>query len=138
VSHTGDAAWTNSREVAFAATSEWWRQDSHTGSVFVIVSTAASIMGPFSTLSAIFPQDAVDDRRRNARLRGRFFCPRCGSSVFARTADEIEVNLGSLDAPDQLKPTYELWTIRRESWLPPFPLKRRYERDRDATSRFEN
>ncbi|TIX74793.1 MAG: GFA family protein, partial [Mesorhizobium sp.] len=23
------------------------------------------------------------------------------------------------------------------SWLPPFPLTRRYERDRDATSRFE-
>jgi hypothetical protein len=28
---------------------------------------------------------------------------RCGSSVFGRTADELEVNLGSLDAPDQLK-----------------------------------
>ena len=60
---------------------------------------------------------------------GRFFCP--------RGADEIEVNLGSLDAPDQLRPTYELWTIRREAWLPPFPLARRYERDRDPTNRFE-
>jgi hypothetical protein len=68
---------------------------------------------------------------------GRFFCPRCGSSIFARTADEIEVNLGSLDAPDQLMPTYESWIVRRESWLPPFPLTRRYERDRDATGRFE-
>ena len=27
--------------------------------------------------------------------------------------------------------------IRREAWLPPFPLTRRYERDRDATTRFE-
>jgi hypothetical protein len=34
-------------------------------------------------------------------------------------------------------PTYELWTVRREAWLPPFPLKRRYERDREATGRFE-
>jgi len=68
---------------------------------------------------------------------GRFFCPDCGSPVFARSADEIEVNLGSLDAPDQLVPTYELWTVRREAWLPPFPLTRRYERDRDATGRFE-
>jgi hypothetical protein len=33
--------------------------------------------------------------------------------------------------------SFELWTIRRESWLPPFPLARHYERDRDATSRFE-
>jgi len=68
---------------------------------------------------------------------GRFFCRRCGSSVFSLTGDKIEVNLGSLDAPDQLMPTYESWIIRRESWLPPFPLTRRYERDRDPTSRFE-
>jgi hypothetical protein len=68
---------------------------------------------------------------------GRHFCPHCGSSVFSRSADEIEVNLGSLDAPDQLKPTYELWTIRRESWLPPFPLSRRYERDREGAGRSE-
>jgi hypothetical protein len=68
---------------------------------------------------------------------GRFFCPRCGSSVFGRSADEIEVNLGSLDAPDLLKPTYELWIIRRESWLPPFPLTIRYDRNRAATSRLE-
>jgi hypothetical protein len=57
--------------------------------------------------------------------------------VFGRSGDEIEVNLGSLDATDQLMPTYELWTIRRESWLPPFPLAKRYERDRDSASRFE-
>ena len=54
-----------------------------------------------------------------------------------KTADEIEVNLGTLDAPDQFVPTYELWTIRRESWLPPFPLVRRYPRDRDAADPFE-
>jgi hypothetical protein len=35
-------------------------------------------------------------------------------------------------------PTYESWIVRRESWLPPFPLGRRYERDRDAASRFED
>ena len=68
---------------------------------------------------------------------GRFFCPRCGSPVFGRSADEIEVNLGSLDAPDQFITTYESWIVRRESWLPPFPLKIRYERDRDASGRFE-
>jgi hypothetical protein len=66
---------------------------------------------------------------------GRFFCPRCGSSVFARSGDEVEVNLGSLDAPDQLKPTYESWTVRRESWLPAFPLSRHYEHDREGTGR---
>jgi hypothetical protein len=74
---------------------------------------------------------------RTRDYAGRFFCPRCGASVFARSGDEIEVNLGSLDAPDQLMPTYESWIVRRESWLPPFPLTRRYERDRDATGRVE-
>jgi hypothetical protein len=78
-------------------------------------------------------QDAVTIEGETRNYLGRFFCPRCGSSVFSRTADEIEVNLGSLDAPDQLRPTYEIWTVRRESWLPPFPLERRYDRDRDAT-----
>jgi hypothetical protein len=87
--------------------------------------------------SAVFPQDAVTIDGETRDYAGRFFCPRCGSPVFARTADEIEVSLGALDAPDQLTPTYELWVVRRESWLPPFPLTRRYERDRDATGRFE-
>jgi len=100
--------------------------------------------------SAIFPEDAVTVDGETQSYAGRtscsavpqtpsarHFCPRCGSSVFARTADEVEVNLGSLDAPDQMIPTYELWTVRREAWLPPFPLTRRYERDRDATGRLE-
>jgi len=86
--------------------------------------------------SAIFPETAVSIEGETRDYAGRFFCPRCGSTVFGRSADEVEVNLGSLDAPDQLKPTYELWTVRRESWLPPFPLTR-YERDRDVTGRFE-
>jgi hypothetical protein len=87
--------------------------------------------------SAVFPDVAVTIRGETRDFGGRFFCPRCGSSVFSRSADEIEVNLGSLDAPDQLRPTYELWTVRRERWLPQFPHLRQYERDREATSRFE-
>lgn len=70
-------------------------------------------------------------------MKGAISAPRCGSPVFGRSADEIEVNLGSLDAPDQFKPTYELWTVRRESWLPPFPLARSYERDREGAGRSE-
>ena len=87
--------------------------------------------------SAVFPEGAVAVEGETRDYAGRHFCPRCGSSVFSRTGDETEVNLGSLDAPDQLRPTYELWTVRREAWLPPFPLARRYERNRDATGRSE-
>jgi hypothetical protein len=45
----------------------------------------------------------------------------------------IGMNLGSRNAADQLITTYESWIVRRESWLPPFPLTRRSDRDRDAT-----
>ena len=88
--------------------------------------------------SAIFPQDSVTVEGETRDYAGRHFCPRCGSSVFGRSSDEIELNLGALDDIDQFVPTYELWTIRRESWLPSFPLKRRYERDRESSSRSED
>ena len=88
--------------------------------------------------SAIFPADAVTVEGETRDYRGRHFCPDCGSSVFGRSGDEIEVSLGALDAPDQMAPTYELWTVRRESWLPPFPLKHSYERDREGTGRSED
>lgn len=93
--------------------------------------------GALFSASAIFPEDAVTVEGAMREYGGRHFCPRCGSSVFARTGDEIEVHLGTLDAPNQLMPTYEGWTLRRESWLPQFPLKRRYERDRETSGRFE-
>jgi len=93
--------------------------------------------GALFAATAIFPEDAVTVEGETRAHQGRHFCPRCGSSVFARSADEVEVHLGALDAPNQLKPTYELWTVRRESWLPPFPLKTRYERDREGGGRSE-
>jgi hypothetical protein len=82
--------------------------------------------------AAMFPQDAVTIEGETREYPGRHFCPRCGSSVFARSAGEIELHLGSLDAPDQRVPTYESWIVRRESWLPPFPFARHHPRDREA------
>ncbi|HST36366.1 MAG TPA: GFA family protein, partial [Allosphingosinicella sp.] len=57
--------------------------------------------------AAIFPEAAVTIAGETRAHKGRHFCPRCGSSVFARFTDEVEVHLGTLDAPDQLMPTYE-------------------------------
>jgi hypothetical protein len=93
--------------------------------------------GALFAASAIFPAAAVTISGETRDYAGRHFCPRCGSSVFGRSGDEVEVNLGALDAADQFQPTYELWTVRRESWLPAFPLARHYERDRQATGRTE-
>ncbi|MGV8830588.1 MAG: GFA family protein [Devosia sp.] len=83
--------------------------------------------------AAIFPQAAVTVTGETSHYQGRHFCPNCGSSVFARSEDEIEVHLGALDAPDQFTPTYELWTVRREGWLPAFAGTKAYARNRDST-----
>lgn len=87
--------------------------------------------------SAIFPEDAVAVSGETREFAGRHFCPRCGSSVFSVSGDEVEVNLGSLDAPNQFRPTYELWTVRREAWLPEFAGMRRFERNRTEEGRSE-
>lgn len=81
--------------------------------------------------SAIYQQDAVTIEGETRAYKGRFFCPTCGSSVYSRSGDEVEVNLGSLDEPNQFMPTYELWTIRRETWLPPFTKLISFWQDRE-------
>lgn len=88
--------------------------------------------------SAIFPAGSVTITGQTRAYQGRHFCPDCGSSVYGQSGDETEINLGSLDAPDQFVPSYELWTCRRERWLPEFPRTRRYERDREGTGRTES
>jgi hypothetical protein len=86
---------------------------------------------------AVFPERAVRIAGSTAAYRNSHFCPACGSSLFGREGDEIEVHVGCLDAPNQLRPTYESWVIRREDWLPPFDLARRYQRDREGAGRTE-
>ncbi|WP_138465901.1 GFA family protein [Poseidonocella sp. HB161398] len=81
--------------------------------------------------AAIFREAAVTVTGTPRGYRGRFFCPVCGSSVFARSGGEIELHLGTLDAPGQFEPEYELWTCRREPWLPPFPGIPQFARDRE-------
>ena len=80
--------------------------------------------------SAVFQQDQVAVSGNVAEYEGRYFCPFCGSSVFSTSGDEVEVHLGVLDKPDQLVPSYELWTVRREAWLPEFSFSERFKGDR--------
>jgi hypothetical protein len=88
--------------------------------------------------AAIFRQDQVSIDGETQAYRGRHFCGACGSSVFARYGDEIELHLGTLDAPDQFTPTYENWTILRETWLPEFPLAHHYRQDRETGGRSDD
>jgi hypothetical protein len=82
--------------------------------------------------AAIFAPGAVAIEGETRDYAGRHFCPNCGGSVFARSADEIELHLGALDAPGQLSPDYECWSVRREAWLPPFPVARSYPQNREV------
>lgn len=81
--------------------------------------------------SAIFLHGAVTVTGPTNSYAERYFCPACGSPVYARSGDEIEIHLGTLDAPNQFKPEYELWTVHRETWLPEFPTKESFHSDRN-------
>ena len=100
---------------------------------------------PFGAL-AIFPADRVAFAGEEPGMYAssptgrRYFCRRCGSPVFNRDegSDEVELALGAFDGTDRFAPTYELWAVRRETWLPPIPsIVRRYERNRPGPQRTE-
>ncbi|KZL26456.1 GFA family protein [Pseudovibrio sp. Ad37] len=80
--------------------------------------------------SAVYPEEKVSIEGEVNAYQGRFFCPKCGSSVYSTSEGEVEVHLGALDEPNQMAPTYELWTTRRETWLLKFPVAKTYEKDR--------
>jgi hypothetical protein len=82
--------------------------------------------------AAIFPASAVTIEGTAKHYSGRHFCSRCGSSVYAIWQDEVELYLGAMDEPDRFVPTYECWTIRRESWLPEFAGMKLYDNNREA------
>jgi hypothetical protein len=80
--------------------------------------------------AAIWSGSAVTVTGKLHSFRGRGFCPVCGSSVLARTGEEVEVHLGALDDAVGLVPGYECWTIRRAHWLPAFTAMTDHARDR--------
>lgn len=82
--------------------------------------------------AAIFDKTAVEVSGETKSFAGRHFCPICGSSVFSISGQEIEVHLGALDAPNQFSPSYEIWTCRREAWLPSIPGVQSYETEREG------
>lgn len=59
----------------------------------------------------------------------RRFCPVCGSRVVNLNGGEIEISLGSFDAPGLFAPEYESWIIRREPWQPALDTPQ-YRQDR--------
>jgi len=57
-----------------------------------------------------------------ATYERRSFCPACGARLFFLFDGGVEVFLGTFDdAPNGIAPLIEVWTSRREHWLPPIP-----------------
>ena len=90
------------------------------------------------TANAIWAADHVTISGDTASWKdttdARHFCPSCGSALFgvSDSTGEIEIRLGAIDAaPTDLAPTYELWTERRENWLPPLSGADQFVKTRD-------
>ncbi len=94
---------------------------------------------------AVFPTGAVTIEGEilsfaSSEKGRRYSCRACGSPVYSHYGrpDEIYLYPGSFDETGLWQPTYELWSTRREPWLPEFPsVVRRYEKDRPQWSRAE-
>jgi hypothetical protein len=81
---------------------------------------------------ADWPPSAFTATGEAREYDGRSFCAACGARVFHLSQDRIEIDLGALDdAPFDLVPTREGWTIRREPWLAPIPGAAQFDRDPD-------
>ena len=83
---------------------------------------------------AIYSAHQVEARGDSASWQSspgydRHFCAKCGSGVFGRDGEEVELSLGSFDQPGLFEPEYELWIGRREPWLAPLDV-RQFETNR--------
>ncbi len=86
--------------------------------------------GGFAMPYADWPLGAVEITGQLASFNGRSFCPGCGSRVVHFNPHHTEIVLGTLDlAPFDLRPTREIWTIRRQPWQQPVPGAEQFERD---------
>jgi len=62
----------------------------------------------------------------------RGFCGRCGTQLTYQHTDapgEMELTTLSLDEPDQVPPTKEIWLSERVAWVPVNPKVEHYSRE---------
>jgi len=94
---------------------------------------------------AVFPPEAVTVSGEviafasTEKVR-RYSCRNCGAPIYSTyfREDEFYVHPGSFDEIGAFTPSYELWTKRREPWLPAFPTcKSHYAESREKWTRRE-
>jgi len=77
--------------------------------------------GSLFLASAVWHVSQFNYTGQVATYSGRSFCSNCGGSLFSRHVAHVEIYLGALDeAPNDIQPSVEVWTGRREIWMPAF------------------
>jgi hypothetical protein len=100
--------------------------------------TCRKVHGAPFNFYVVFPSDAVSVTGEvtmfaSSEQGRRYSCKACGAPVYSQydRPDEIDLYPGSFDQPGLFQPSYELWTVRREPWLPKIKTTaRRYETNR--------
>jgi hypothetical protein len=83
---------------------------------------------------ADWPRSAFTSVGQVKVFNGRSFCPACGSRVFHLSEPTAEIMVGALDdAPGDLRPVREGWTIRREHWIAPVADAAQFAKDPAAS-----
>jgi len=108
--------------------------------------TCRRVHGAPFNFYVVFPTDAVTVTGEvtvfhSSEHGRRYACASCQAPVYSHYdhPDEIDLYPGALDEQGLFQPTYELWTSRRESWLPEFPsVIRRYPESRPKWRRTES
>ena len=57
---------------------------------------------------------------RSSARGERRFCPKCGGQIEFRESDSptsVSVNLGTLDDPNRVEPTFHIWVESRIAWF---------------------
>lgn len=77
--------------------------------------------GEFSTNGTAADFRLIDGERALSRYasssgKERYFCSRCGASLFARTGSDVRVRLATLDADPGVNVEAHIWTSQRVPW----------------------
>lgn len=82
--------------------------------------TCRKLTGSAFSITADWRLDQFQMTGEVKTFERRQFCSACGARLFFLYDTGVEVFLGTLDeAPNGIMPTVEIWTVRREHWLPP-------------------
>lgn len=100
----------------------------HSGSAFSVnILVAADSLEIVGT-----PKNHQTVGAENGNLRDRLFCGDCGTPIFTIMHERPElviVKAGTLDDPQGLKPSAEVWVRRAQDWIEPSPDRVRFDGD---------